>query len=152
MKKKILGILVCLTMLMPALSITAIANEPPATPTIDGKTNGKTGETYEYTFLSTDPDGDDLIYCFDWGDGSGEICIGPFPNGQTAYASHTWIEEGTYIIKAKATDIYEAESDWGYLEVTMPKNKPFIFNFNLLSWLFERFPYVFPILRQVLEI
>jgi len=31
-----------------------------------------------------------------------------------------------------------------------PKNKPFDFNFNLLCWLFERFPNALPILRYVL--
>jgi hypothetical protein len=31
----------------------------------------------------------------------------------------------------------------------MPKNKAFNFNFNLLSWLFERFPRMFPIMRQL---
>ena len=35
---------------------------------------------------------------------------------------------------------------------TVPINKPFNFNFNLLSWLFERFPYAFPILRPVLDL
>jgi len=34
--------------------------------------------------------------------------------------------------------------------LTTPKNKPFNFNYPLLSWLFERFPNVFPILRYLL--
>ncbi|UCD13624.1 MAG: hypothetical protein JSW60_08720 [Thermoplasmatales archaeon] len=38
------------------------------------------------------------------------------------------------------------------VSLTTPKNKPFNFNFNLLSWLFERFPNAFPILRYVLEL
>jgi len=33
-----------------------------------------------------------------------------------------------------------------------PKNKPFNFNFHFLSWLFERCPNAFPILRQLLEL
>ena len=33
-----------------------------------------------------------------------------------------------------------------------PKNKPFNFNFPLISWLLERFPRMFPILRQLLTI
>jgi len=35
------------------------------------------------------------------------------------------------------------------VSLTTPKNKPFIFNFPLLSWLFERFPNAFPILRYM---
>jgi len=54
------------------------------------------------------------------------------------------------MIKAKAEDIYGLESDWGTLEVTMPKSKTIHFNFNLLSRLFERFPNAFPILRYML--
>ncbi len=50
----------------------------------------------------------------------------------------------------KSKDIHGAESDWGTLEVSMPKNKAFDLNFNLLSWLFERFPNAFPILRYML--
>ena len=46
MKKKIIGILVCMTLLMPALSITAIAHEPP---TIIGKHHVNSGETERVT-------------------------------------------------------------------------------------------------------
>lgn len=35
--------------------------------------------------------------------------------------------------------------------LTTPKNKPFYYNFNLLSWLFEHFPNAFPILRHILR-
>ena len=35
------------------------------------------------------------------------------------------------------------------VKLTTPKNKPFIFNFPLLNWLFERFPNMFPILRYL---
>ncbi len=150
MKKKLIGILVCMTLMLPALSVTAIANEPPTAPDIEGPPSGKPGVEYTYGFCSTDPDGDDIFYCIDWGDGSGEICIGPYSSGICATATHTWSEQGTYIIKAKAKDIYDAESELSTLDVTMPINIPFIFNFNLLSWLFERFPNAFPILRHVL--
>jgi len=150
MKKKILGILVCLTMLMPALSMTAIANEPPATPTIDGETNGKSGETYEYTFLSTDPDGDDISYSVEWGCGESEI-TDFYPSGENATASHSYAK-GEYTIRVKAVDINQAESDWATLDISMPKNKATDFNFPLLSWLFERFPNAFPILKYLLVV
>jgi hypothetical protein len=98
-------------------------NNPPSAPDIDGPTSGKEGKEYEYKFKSVDPEGDDIHYCIDWGDGSSEICIGPFPSGSTASARHTWTTQGTYTIKAKAKDIHDAESDWATLEVTIPKNK-----------------------------
>ena len=123
MKKNIIGILVCMTLLMPAISITTIANDPPIVPDIEGPASGKPGVEYTYGFCSEDPDGDDMFYCIDWGDGSGEVCIGPFSSGICATADHTWSEQGTYIIKAKAKDIHDAESEWATKEVKMSKNK-----------------------------
>ena len=38
----------------------------------------------------------------------------------------------------------------GPVSKTVPINKPINFNFNLLEWLFERFPNAFPILRHLL--
>ena len=127
-------------------------SNPPDAPEITGETNGKKGTEYEYSFTSTDPDGDDIAkYIVNWGDGTGDETItGPFASGAPATGRHTWTEKDDYIIKAKAIDIHDAASDWGTLEVTMPKNKPFLFNFPLLSWLFEQFPYAFPLLRYLL--
>ena len=125
-------------------------NNPPNAPTITGKTSGKPGIEYTYTFNSVDPDGDVLVYCIQWGDDSKEICIGPYSSGEDVTASHIFEEKGSYTIRAKAEDSNEAESDWGELEVTMPRNKPFNYNLNLLSRLFERFPNAFPLLRYIL--
>jgi len=134
-------------------------NSPPETPEIDGPTSGKAGVEYNYTLSSTDPDGDDVFYCIDWGDDTGEVCMGddtgevcmgPYASGEEVIVSHIWTEQDTYTIKVKAKDTYDAESDWATLEVSMPMNKPFNFNFNLLSWLFERLPHAFPILRHML--
>jgi len=125
-------------------------NNPPSIPTIEGQESGKPGIEYTYTFTSVDLDGDDLVYCIQWGDDTGEICLGPYPSGENVTATHIYEEKGRYTLRAKAEDSNEAESDWGTLEVEMPKNKPFDFNFNMLSWFFERFPKAFPILRQLL--
>jgi subtilisin family serine protease len=45
---------------------------------------------------------------------------------------------------------FDTKSNSATLQVPIPRNKPLIFNFNLLSWLFERFPNAFPILRHML--
>ena len=126
-------------------------NSPPNAPSITGETNGKAGTEYEYTFNATDPDGDPVMYFIDWGDNNTEwteYC----DSGKEITLKHTWSDKGDYIITSKAKDIYDAEGPEGTLEVTMPKNKAFNFNFNLLSWLFERFPNAFPILRHLLEL
>ncbi len=131
-----------------ALIIT-IENDSPGAPTITGEINGKKGTEYEYTFNAVDPDDHDVKYFIDWGDDNTEW-TGYNPSGTDVKVKHTWSEKGTYNITAKAKDIYGAESNWSTLEVTMPKNKAFNFFNNLLNWLFERFPYVFPILRHLL--
>jgi len=132
--------------------LTTKENEPPTPPTIYGPANGKVGTSYTYTFTSTDPNGDQVSYYVDWGDGTPASWSAFQASGTPYSASHTWSTQGTYNITAKAKDIYGAESDWSTLEVTMPKNKPFNFNYPLLSWLFERFPNAFPILRHVLDL
>ncbi|EMR74854.1 PKD domain protein [Thermoplasmatales archaeon SCGC AB-540-F20] len=125
------------------------SNYPPNKPIISGPTKGKPGTEYDYIFRATDPDGDDVKYFIDWGDGNTEW-TGFSASGTPVTVSHTWAEKDTYTITAKAQDEYGLEGPEGTLEVTMPKNKAFDFNFPLLSWLFERFPNAFPILRQLL--
>ncbi|EMR75539.1 hypothetical protein MBGDF03_00355 [Thermoplasmatales archaeon SCGC AB-540-F20] len=116
-----------------------IGNEQPNPPFIDGPPRGKVGEEYEYAFNATDPNGDDVLYYYvDWDDGQTEEWVGPYDSGEEVTLSHTFDEKGTYLISAKAKDIHDAEGDWGYLEVTMPKDKPFSFQFNRLVFLFER--------------
>ena len=126
MKRKFIGILVCLSMLMPILSITAIANGPPSTPTIEGPTSGKPGVTYDYTFMSIDPDGDDIFFMISWGccgPGQDFHTYGPFESGEETIIQKGYSEEGTFSIQAYAKDMDGAESDIVTLEVTMPKDK-----------------------------
>ena len=123
-------------------------NNPPSKPTITGETNGKFGESYDYTFTSTDPEDQDVWYYIDWGDGEAEEWIGPYLSGQEVVVSHTWEKRGIYTIKAKARDIFEAESDWSYLKVRMPINQQT--SDSLLIRFLERFPNAFHILRNIL--
>ncbi len=126
------------------------SNEPPEKPTINGQLNGKKGSEYEYKFSAIDPNGDDLYYFIYWGDINCDSWIGPFPSGEEITLNHTFIDEALYTLRVKAKDCYDFKSDWTTLEVTMPKNKQFNLNLNLLSWLIERFPNAFPILKQIL--
>lgn len=103
-----------------ALIVTIMIDRPPNTPTITGPAEGKPGVAYLYTFTTTDPDGDLVYYYIDWGDGQVSEWIGPYQSGATATATHQWAEEGTYTIQVKAKDVFDVESDWGSLEVTMP--------------------------------
>ena len=125
-------------------------NNPPSDPTITGETNGKFGESYDYTFVSTDPENQDVRYYIDWGDSETEDWIGPYESGEEVIRSHTWDEENTYTIRAKAKDTLEVESQWGTLEVTMPVNQHY-YSFPLLQRLFERFPLLYQLMKGFFE-
>jgi hypothetical protein len=127
--------------------IVSSENNPPTTPTIEGETSGSAGTEYTYQICSSDPNDDDIIYCIDWDDGSGEVCIGPYPTGVCATASHTWSRTGTFVITVKARDTLGAESDPATLTVTMPRNRA-IFG-SIFELIIERFPNAFPILRFI---
>ncbi len=89
---------------------------------------------------TTDPNGDDMMYLFDWGDDSDSGWIMPSDFGRIK-ATHTWTENGTYEIKVKAIDQFGAESEWSDpLSVSMPRSRS-IDNFNpWLLRLIQRFP------------
>ncbi|RLF57244.1 MAG: hypothetical protein DRN27_08160 [Thermoplasmata archaeon] len=124
-------------------------NNPPSAPIINGETEGHYGESYEYIFESTDPEDQNVWYYIEWDDGSNSGWIGPYNSGQEITVSHIWDEENAYTIKAKSKDIFDEESSWGSLEITMPLNQQY-YSFPLLQRLLELLPNVFPILRQLI--
>jgi hypothetical protein len=133
--------------MIPIFSVVAAANSPPTEPEISGTQNGDAGVRYDYGICSTDPDGDEIIYCIDWGDDTGEVCIGPFPSGTCITESHTWTSAGTFTIRVKAGD-GELESDYTEYPVTMPRSR--LISNIIMFRMFERFPNAFPIFRYFL--
>jgi hypothetical protein len=121
---------------------------PPDTPSITGETNGITGEEYEYCIDPVvDPEGDRVWVFWDWGDGTNSSWLGPYESGDQACANHSWDEVGDYTIKARLKDEYGALSQWGYLDVTMPRTTIVLHVF--FQWLLEKFPNAFPMLRYL---
>jgi outer membrane protein assembly factor BamB len=135
------------------------SNEPPEPPSITGATNGNPRREYYYRFSTSDPDENPVSFYVDWGDGTitdwsggGEdnYKMDECASGETVFIKHVYSRRGTYTIKAKARDGFGGESDWATLEVSMPKNKPYINTpfFNIL----ENHPHLFPILRYLMEL
>jgi hypothetical protein len=119
-------------------------SRPPTAPTIDGPNKGKVGLTYDYKFLSTDPNEDDIYYYVDWGNDNNIGWVGPYNSGEEVTLNHTWNEKGTYTLKVKAKDSYCTVSDTTTLKVTMPRSR---LTNNLLQQLFEHFPIAYQILK-----
>jgi len=126
------------------------SNDPPNKPTITGETQGYIDESYEYTFTTTDPDDDDIWFYIEWGDDSNTGWIGPYNSGDVVTKSHTWDEEGVYTIRAKAKDIFDEESEWGTLEVTMPVNQQISYEHPFLSRFLKQLPNALPIIKNMI--
>jgi len=101
-------------------------SDPPETPS---KPNGPTSWIKDvlatFTSSTTDPDGDQIYYLFDWGDGQTSDWLGPYTSGQSAEAEHSWNELGDYEIMVMAKDIYNAQSSWSdALTITIIEDEP----------------------------
>ena len=128
-----------------------IQSNPPNKPnTPDGSARGKPGISYTYQTSTTDPDGDQMYYMWDWADGTPLNWTGLYNSGQTVAASHIWSTKGSYSIKVKVKDTTGAESVWSD---PLPITMPYSYNKQIpqfLELLFQRSPNTFPILRQLL--
>ncbi len=84
----------------------ATGNRPPQAPTIPrGPESAYVGQTVEFSTSSYDPDGDELEFMFDWGDGNQSDWGGP---SQT----RIYEAEGTFSVKARARDDKGKASQW----------------------------------------
>jgi hypothetical protein len=85
---------------------------PPAIPTMNGPIVGRINKTYEFTAITTDPEGDQIFYKFDWDDGTQSDWIGPVTSGTSVSGSHSWSEIGFYNVTVRAKDVEGAGSKW----------------------------------------
>lgn len=123
-------------------------NKPPNIPTITGSSSGKPGNSYDYKFITSDPDNDDVSYYIDWGDGNITDWTSLQASGSPYSESHIWTDKGTYTIKAKAKDINGLKSYWASLKVRMPLTRTIDIPF--LNYL-QNHPNMFPILQKLLN-
>jgi hypothetical protein len=103
-------------------------NHKPFPLTIDGPSNGKKEEKYDYTFSALDPDNDNVYYQIDWGDNDKTEWFGPFVPGTEITKDHIWDEKGSYTITFYAKDEYGAISE-KQITVSMPKEKSIMESF-----------------------
>jgi len=132
------------------VSTTYVDPEAPNIPSTPiGSERGNLKTEYSYSSSTTDPQGDQIYYVFDWDDGSNSGWLGPYDSGVICEVTHQWSEKGNYNIRVQAKDVNGAESHWSDpLPITMPYTyKPML---QFFEWLFHRFPYAFPFLRHMM--
>jgi len=89
-------------------------NLPPDRPSRpSGPASGKPGIVYNYTTSTTDPNGDDVRYGWDW-DGDEEVdeWTSFYPSGVTVTTSHSWEHMGIRLVRVKAEDTGGFQSEW----------------------------------------
>jgi len=154
MNKKIILIIIFLTLIIPSqicISATKVKkevppldNRAPYVTEIKGPRTASPSEYLYYFFNATDPDGDDIYYTIKWGDGQVRGPIGPYrPNGSFC-TTHTYNKKRPYVIMCKVEDSYGAESDWKTFSIIISKNR--IISRSLQSLLQN-----YPILSQILQ-
>ena len=133
----------------PTVIIT-IENNPPEKPIITGPKTGKPMSLLTFKVSAEDPEGNDVSYMVNWGDGHYIPYQGPYTSGQEVTFSHSWNEGGEYTICVKAKDKFGAKSPQNSLKVTITKSRavtnPVFFQF------LEKLIAQFPLLERLLNL
>ena len=87
-------------------------NYPPTIPQVIGPSAVGNGINFDFTANTTDPEGDQIYYFFDWGNGNISGWLGPVNSSESVTTSYAWRDDGNYTIRVKAKDIFGGESNW----------------------------------------
>ena len=109
-----------------------VGGNPPTAPSITGPSKGKPNKEYSFTFKSTDPEGSNIYYYVDWGDGTYTDWDGPHASGEEVTLSHTWSTKEGFTIKAKAKNTAGIESLWSMHSFSTPRSRTMII-WNILE-------------------
>ncbi len=123
-------------------------NYAPIKPKIVGPTKCEPDILYNFSFKSTDPEGEDIYFYIDWGDGTNTGWIGPYISGTELALNHSWDVKKKFEIKARAKDVNNDVSEWAYHIINQPRARNN--NYSILVKVLERFTKAFPIIRYIL--
>jgi hypothetical protein len=126
--------------------LSAIENQRPDKPVIlSGPTSGHKFTEYTFTTSTTDPDGDDVLFMWDWGDGNYSEWL------DAVGASYEWYEIGEYEIRVMAKDINDGESEWSDIHtISITKNKAITIN-PIYQRLQKNHPNLFTLLQRLFQ-
>jgi len=116
-----------------------------------GVDSGRAGVEYVFSSSCVDPDGDNLFYLWDWGDGNFSGWVGPFDSGDFCNVSYVWGGSGVFEVRVKARDVFGLEGVWSDpLSVSMPKNR--LYAIEILRILSEKNLHLFNLLNALFNI
>ena len=87
-------------------------NTPPSVPVVSGADKGRPGDTFSFSVLSVDRDGDSVSYRFSWSDSVQPGWSRWYPEGILYFAKRAFSDTGEYWLLVKARDFKLGESDW----------------------------------------
>jgi len=97
----------------PIWSFMTAVDQPPFRPRVlDGPTNAGIHIPLEFATVAPDPEGDDVYYQWDWGDGNISDWLGPYEFGEHTKTIHEWEQNGSYDIRVRAMDVSGKQSSW----------------------------------------
>jgi hypothetical protein len=89
------------------------ADLPPGTPLVpSGPDTGYVDSMYEFATAGADPDGDSIMFQFDWGDSTASAWSAPVAESTTVRVNHWWTAAGQFPVRARAMDVKGRMSDW----------------------------------------
>jgi len=94
------------------INCDSLGNVAPDVPIVSGPVLGDVNNSYTYYACTNDSNDDQILYRFDWDDGNISSWLHLFVSNETVNASHTWLEQGGYLVKVKAKDVFDVESNW----------------------------------------
>ena len=105
-------ILLCFALAILFVIIGCHKNTAPSIPTVTGPDIGNTNVALSFTAQSNDPEGDDVSYKFDFGDGTISEWSSFYASSQNFTITHSFSSVTSFSIKAQAKDKKGKESDW----------------------------------------
>ncbi|MBN1280764.1 MAG: right-handed parallel beta-helix repeat-containing protein [Candidatus Thermoplasmatota archaeon] len=93
-------------------AISNSGHQPPGLPLISGPSTAGKDILLNFTATTTDPNGEQIYYQWDWGDGNISDWLGPYNSGEPIITNHSWANYSSYEVLARAKDVNGSEGNW----------------------------------------
>ena len=126
------------------LTVTIGENQGPDAPTIKAPNIGISGKPFEITISTVDPEGHDVYYYINWGDGNNDFWLGPYSSGEEVSLNHFYKQGGSITITVKSKDQHDALGFQSSANIYIIKNRAFEYK--------QRFHFIDNMINQLFRI